>query len=64
MENNFAGNARWNVNKTKVFSENSNQTPEKVQDGEILGEILIVFWLCKPRQRMIEILTWRPSFAL
>jgi hypothetical protein len=43
MENNFAGNARWNVNKTKVFSENSNQTPEKVQDGEILGEILIVF---------------------
>jgi hypothetical protein len=29
--------------KTKVFSEKSNQTPEKVQDGETLGEVLIVF---------------------
>jgi hypothetical protein len=31
---------QWNVNKTKVFSEKSNQTPEKVQDGETLGEVL------------------------
>ena len=28
-------NAQWNVNKTKMFSEKSNQTPENVQDREI-----------------------------
>jgi hypothetical protein len=28
-------NARWNVNKTKMFSEKLNQTPENVQDREI-----------------------------
>ena len=29
-------NARWNVNKTKMFSEKLNQTPENVKIGKLV----------------------------